>query len=217
MKLNVTLLILIIIFVGAYAVLEIFDLSISISKNSDKNTQEEKQNEKLTQDENTDMQTQQPQQLKPEDVTELMGQILKEGTGEQVSKAGDTVSVHYTGVLLDGTKFDSSVDRGEPFSFTLGAGQVIPGWDQGVVGMKLGEIRQLVIPANMAYGEAGISGTIPPNSPLVFQVEMLEIQAGEVQGEGTEELPVSSNPDEAVSTETPTEEPITTGAEVVED
>jgi len=83
--------------------------------------------------------------------------------------------VHYTGVLLDGTKFDSSIDRGTPFQFPLGGRQVIAGWDQGVVGMKVGGKRRLIIPAALAYGERG-QGSIPPNSPLVFEVELIGVQ-----------------------------------------
>ena len=102
-------------------------------------------------------------------------EILKEGTGV-AAKNGDIVSVHYTGTLISGTKFDSSVDRGQPFSFTLGAGQVIKGWDQGVLGMKVGEQRKLFIPSDLAYGASGAGGIIPPNAPLIFEVELLEIK-----------------------------------------
>lgn len=94
------------------------------------------------------------------------------GTGEEV-KAGDTLKVHYVGTLTDGTKFDSSRDRGEPFEFTLGVGDVIAGWDQGLLGMKIGGIRKLTIPASLGYGEVE-QPNIPANSTLIFEVEVLE-------------------------------------------
>jgi peptidylprolyl isomerase len=105
---------------------------------------------------------------------------VKRGTGA-VAKAGQTVTVHYTGWLYvngaKGKKFDSSVDRGEPFTFPLGAGQVIPGWDQGVAGMKVGGKRTLIIPSELGYGPTGTpDGTIPPNATLMFDVELLKIQ-----------------------------------------
>ena len=106
---------------------------------------------------------------------DLKKEIIKEGNGERADQ-GDTVVVHYTGVLENGTKFDSSKDRHQPFSFTLGAGRVIKGWDQGVLGMKVGEKRRLTIAPTLAYGEAGAGGVIPPNAVLVFEIELLEIQ-----------------------------------------
>jgi FKBP-type peptidyl-prolyl cis-trans isomerase len=100
---------------------------------------------------------------------------LKEGTGATAT-TGKTVSVHYTGWLAkDGKKFDSSVDRGQPFMFQLGAGQVIKGWDQGVAGMKVGGKRQLRIPPELGYGNRGAGGVIPPNATLIFDVELLGV------------------------------------------
>jgi FKBP-type peptidyl-prolyl cis-trans isomerase FkpA len=98
-------------------------------------------------------------------------------TGEGAEAvSGKRVTVHYTGKLTDGTKFDSSLDRSAPFTFALGAGQVIRGWDQGVVGMKVGGKRTLTIPGNLAYGERGVPGTIPANATLVFDVELLAVE-----------------------------------------
>jgi len=94
------------------------------------------------------------------------------GEGDE-AVAGQTVEVHYTGWLTDGTKFDSSHDRSETFRFKLGAGQVIAGWDQGVVGMKVGGIRKLTIPADMGYGARGAGGVIPPDAVLIFKVELI--------------------------------------------
>jgi FKBP-type peptidyl-prolyl cis-trans isomerase len=107
----------------------------------------------------------------------LVKEDEKVGTGPE-AKAGDHVVVHYTGRLTDGTKFDSSLDRNEPFDFTLGAGQVIKGWDQGVAGMKKGGKRKLTIPSDLGYGKTGSPPKIPPDATLVFDVELLEIKSG---------------------------------------
>ncbi|HYC34519.1 MAG TPA: FKBP-type peptidyl-prolyl cis-trans isomerase [Candidatus Paceibacterota bacterium] len=112
--------------------------------------------------------------------TELQIKIEREGQGEP-AQTGDTVTVHYTGKLLDGTIFDSSIPRGTPFEFRLGEGRVIAGWEEGVKGMKVGEMRVLTIPGNMAYGTRGIPNgkggfLIPPNATLVFDVELLGIK-----------------------------------------
>ena len=101
---------------------------------------------------------------------------LRPGTGAEAT-AGATVSVHYTGTLENGKKFDSSRDRDEPFSFRLGAGNVIKGWDEGVVGMKIGGLRKLTIPPHLGYGARGAAGgRIPPNATLVFEVELLSVR-----------------------------------------
>lgn len=151
---------------------------------------------------------------------QLAAEILQEGTGDAQVKAGDSITVHYTGWLANGTKFDSSLDRGQPFTVTAGVGQVISGWDQGVLGMKVGEKRKLTIPANLAYGEAGLGEVIPPNSDLTFEVELLSINSsaaaneegatpadpageGAVNSENQEQssAPAEENPVEAAPTE----------------
>ena len=100
---------------------------------------------------------------------------VEPGTGTQ-AEAGKTVSVHYTGKLQDGKVFDSSISRGEPITFQLGKGKVIKGWDEGIALMKVGSKAQLIIPPDLAYGERGAGGVIPPNATLVFDVELVEVK-----------------------------------------
>ena len=108
-------------------------------------------------------------------MSELLIEDLVVGTSATAT-AGQTVVVHYTGWLTNGTKFDSSVDRNDPFDFKLGAGRVIAGWDQGVAGMQIGGKRKLTIPPHLGYGERGAGGVIPPNATLVFEVELLALR-----------------------------------------
>ena len=105
----------------------------------------------------------------------LRYQIIQEGAGKQATK-GDMVSVHYKGQLLDGTVFDSSYKRKEPIDFTIGVGQVIPGWDEGIQLLKVGDKARMVIPSDLAYGAAGAGGVIPPNAPLIFDVELVGVK-----------------------------------------
>ena len=104
----------------------------------------------------------------------LISEDLQVGTGAE-ARTGARVRVHYTGRLVDGKQFDSSVDRGEPFGFRLGAGEVIKGWDQGVAGMKVGGKRKLTIPPELAYGDRGFPGAIPPRATLIFDVELVAV------------------------------------------
>lgn len=118
--------------------------------------------------------TDMPKSTKITKVEKLKMEDISVGTGREV-KSGDTVVMHYKGTLTDGTKFDSSYDRGEPFVTEIGVGQVIKGWDQGVPGMKVGGKRKLTIPSDLGYGATGAGGVIPPNATLIFEVELVEI------------------------------------------
>lgn len=106
---------------------------------------------------------------------QLQMETLVQGAGEKQVKSGDSVTVNYKGTLADGTVFDSSYERGEPITFTLGQGSVIAGWEQGLLGMKIGEKRKLVIPPSLAYGQEGKGPAIPPNATLIFEVELVSI------------------------------------------
>ncbi|MFA7301190.1 MAG: FKBP-type peptidyl-prolyl cis-trans isomerase [Candidatus Shapirobacteria bacterium] len=108
-------------------------------------------------------------------MTKLIIEDTKIGTGREV-KSGDTISIHYLGTLQNGAKFDSSYDRKEPFETKIGVGMVIKGWDEGVLGMKIGGKRKLTIPSDLAYGEQGAGGVIPPNATLIFEVELINIK-----------------------------------------
>ncbi|MBT3953466.1 MAG: peptidylprolyl isomerase [Rhodobacterales bacterium] len=118
------------------------------------------------------------------DTSDLKIEITQKGSGTEAAN-GMSVSVHYTGKLTDGTKFDSSLDRGTPFTFTLGQGSVIKGWDQGVLGMMVGEKRTLTIPSELGYGSAGAGASIPPNATLIFDIELLDVQMPIVLGQST--------------------------------
>jgi peptidylprolyl isomerase/FKBP-type peptidyl-prolyl cis-trans isomerase FkpA len=111
----------------------------------------------------------------PPTSSELIVEDLQIGQGVEARGSGQFVTVHYTGTLEDGTEFDSSRRRAEPFGFPLGVGMVIPGWDQGVVGMRVGGRRKLTIPPELGYGARGAGGVIPPNATLIFEIELLEI------------------------------------------
>ena len=113
--------------------------------------------------------------LSPQENPDLVMEDVVKGTGE-VAKAGNKVTVHYSGFLTDGKMFDSSIPRKTPFTFILGAGEVIQGWDKGVQGMKVGGKRKLTIPPKLGYGSRGAGGVIPPNATLIFDVELLKVE-----------------------------------------
>lgn len=155
-KIILTVIISIILVFGFYFLLE---------SQKENKTQESKQAQEMIPESNKN------QDLSPD----LQIEVVEQGEGEEV-KGGENIAVHYTGTLEDGTKFDSSLDRGKPFVFTLGIGQVIKGWDMGILGMKVGEKRKLVIPPELGYGKTGTpGGPIPPDATLIFEVELLSI------------------------------------------
>lgn len=132
-------------------------------------------------------------------LTQLQMQDLNVGSSSASVVAGDTITVNYIGAFLDGKAFDNSYQRGQPFTFQVGVGQVIPGFDQGVLGMKIGGKRQVAIPSDLGYGATGQGSVIPPNTPLLFQIELLDIASKEAP---------SPSPDPAVSpAESPTPNP----------
>ena len=106
----------------------------------------------------------------------LKVEVIEEGTGNKQVEKGDEILIHYTGTLEDGTKFDSSVDRGTPLDITIGVGMVIKGWDEGIIGMKVGEKRKLTIQPDYGYGAAGAGAVIPPNAVLIFDVELVDVK-----------------------------------------
>ena len=116
-----------------------------------------------------------PEVVKGKNGLEYIDLVVGDGLD---ARRGDQVTVHYTGWLEDGTKFDSSLDRGQPFVFPLGGGRVIQGWDLGVAGMKVGGKRKLMIPAKLGYGKRGAGNAIPPNANLIFEVELLSVKSG---------------------------------------
>lgn len=126
-------------------------------------------------------------------ITDLRIQDIKVGTSSAQVESGDTITVHYSGSLSNGQKFDSSYDRGEPFTTKIGVGGVIPGWDQGLLGMKIGGKRKLIIPPSLGYGEQNL-GAIPPNSVLVFEIELLDIQKNLLSPAPSENPTASSSP-----------------------
>jgi len=119
--------------------------------------------------------------------TDLKIEIVTEGNGATAS-TGNRVSVHYKGMLTDGDVFDASGPRGKPFSFEIGAGQVIPGWEQGVSGMKVGEVRKLTIPPKLGYGSRGGGDTIPPNATLIFEIQLLDVSDPITLGQANPEM-----------------------------
>lgn len=152
MKKNIIIVLIIIIIIALGGI-----FYISLNNKNTKNMQQENQQSALS-----------------FDIQGMKVEILKEGTGEG-AKAGDNIVVNYVGTLLDGTKFDSSIDRNQPFPYTLGQNMVIRGWELGLLGMKVGEKRRLTIPSDLAYGDAGRPPVIPQKATLIFEIDMLSI------------------------------------------
>ncbi|MDQ5952869.1 MAG: hypothetical protein QG551_97 [Patescibacteria group bacterium] len=166
-NLIVSILVVLLFIVGVYLIIKNSKPKSENMQNSENTSEVSSENNNNVVDESSSQgSSQQPQ---------LSMVITKQGTGDVVSKEGDVVSVNYVGAFEDGKIFDSSLDRGVPFEFTLGAGQVIAGWDMGVMGMKIGESRRLVIPSDFAYGPNDY-GPIPGGSTLIFDVELVGIK-----------------------------------------
>lgn len=158
---------------GIYFILNQQTPAVEIKKNPEEEPMKFIQDQNQDKNQNTNNH---PQSVSPTpSVKELKIEDEKLGEGVEV-KSGDTIVIHYTGTLENGQKFDSSLDRGQPFETQIGVGQVIKGWDQGLIGMKVGGKRKLTIPSDLAYGEQGIPGAIPPNAILIFELELLEIK-----------------------------------------
>jgi len=169
MKKNILTIILIVILIVIVAGIYFFSRNMQSQTPADQN-----QNKTMPEQNQNQNQGQSQQPLSATEINGMKLEILQEGTGDAAA-TGDTVTVDYVGTLENGTKFDSSIDRGEPFSFTLGENRVIQGWELGVLGMKVGEKRKLTIPADLAYGNQAVGGVIPANATLVFEVELLGI------------------------------------------
>ncbi len=169
----------------AVVIISIILFFISTKMNNNKTTNENQNQEDVNQTvvENNEVNgsqkvnvTNKNSDVKKENANGLKTEILKQGTSDKQVKNGDLVSVHYKGILENGTEFDSSYKYNQPFEFTVGAGEVIKGWDLGLVGMKVGEKRKLTIPSSLGYGERGAGNVIPPNAVLIFEIELLEIK-----------------------------------------
>lgn len=169
------------IIIAGVAVLAIIGIVFTLNKTKAPTTEVTTQQTKQTQETaepTTEASTQSSENIinsNNNNSMELKIEITQKGSGERTVKPGDNISVQYTGKLTDGTKFDSSYDRNQPFEFTIGTGQVIRGWDEGLMGMQVGEKRTLTIPSDMGYGAAGAGGVIPPNATLIFDVELVAI------------------------------------------